>query len=203
MRRRTLLTTALVFPVSARSDSPTHLHVGLNAHDPSRSRAWFESDPDATFPVGHGKNGFLPAGSSFRGGSSLLGEFRINAILTNTRFEMEDALVARSGKSREWLAKNLFRNMSSIDFDGDGAGGEYGDAFLGLAPIGSDAAQPFHFGEYKGVYRWYSYAIHGTQDEARVGRRVTGGCLNLRREDLANLVARLSLGDPVTVKEAS
>lgn len=200
MHRRALLAFALGPAFSLRGEvaAPT-LHVELDPSDPAKSRAWFASDPDRKFTVGYGKNGILPVGSSFRGGYSLLGRFRVNAILTKSQFQMEDGLVAASGKSREWLAENLFANMSSIDFDGNGAGGEYGDAFVGLAPVGSAAAQPFHFGEYQGVFRWYSYAIHGTQDESRVGRRVTGGCLNLRRDDLAAVVAGLALGHLVEI----
>lgn len=61
------------------------------------------------------------------------------------------------------------------------------------------ARQPFHFGEYQGVFRWYSYAIHGTQDEARIGRRITGGCINVGSEDLLQLVGKLEAGSVVEV----
>lgn len=152
-----------------------------------------------SFLVGLGRDGFLPAGSSFKGGSSLLGDFEVNAILSHERFEMEESLIKSSGKSAEWLAESLFSNMSSIDFDGDGHGGEYGDAFIGLKPLHSAAEQPFHFGEYAGVFRWYSYAIHGTQDESRIGKCVTGGCINVGKEDLLELLQQLKLGDFVRI----
>ena len=39
-----------------------------------------------TFPVGYGREGWLAEGSRFRGGYSLLGRFKINAILAIDRF---------------------------------------------------------------------------------------------------------------------
>ncbi|MDF1741426.1 MAG: L,D-transpeptidase [Verrucomicrobiales bacterium] len=82
-------------------------------------------------------------------------------------------------------------------------GGEYGDCFIGLQPVNSTTKQPFHFGEYKGVFRWYSYAIHGTQDQSRIGKCVTGGCINVGAADLAALMAALDLNDRVAVQSRS
>ncbi|MGB0279088.1 MAG: L,D-transpeptidase family protein, partial [Prochlorococcaceae cyanobacterium] len=56
-----------------------------------------------------------------------------------------------------------------------------------------------HFGEYKGVFRWYSYAIHGTQDEERIGKRITGGCINVDDATMATLLKSVKLGDEVVV----
>lgn len=177
------------------------LVIVLDTKDPGRSHGILAGGE--AFPVGFGRDGYLPAGSEFVGGASLLGEFVVNAMLTRDRFEMTDALVALSGKSRDWLAENLFRNMSSIDFDGDGEGGEYGAGFIGLEPYESSRRQPFHFGEYKGVFRWYSYAVHGTQNEDRVGRKVTGGCINVGADSLLRLLKALELGDRVRVTAAA
>ncbi|MDF1823280.1 MAG: L,D-transpeptidase [Verrucomicrobiales bacterium] len=178
-------------------DEPV-LTVVLDREDPGNSHGIFRDG--RSFQVGFGRDGFLPPGSAFVGGSSLLGRFKVNAILSATRFEMTDELISESGRSREWLKKNLFANMSAIDFDGDGAGGEYGDAFIGLEPIDDlDAGQPFHFGEYKGVFRWYSYAIHGTQDEERIGECATGGCINVGKADLSILVDVVQRGDLVEI----
>lgn len=195
MKRRAWIVLVAGGTIVLGADRRT-MRVVLDPENPKNSRGDFG---DTSFPVGFGKHGCKPAGTSFEGGYSLLGTFRVNAILTKTDFAMTGELVARSGKSREWLANNLFTNMSSIDFDGDGKGGEYGDAFIGLEPIGSSAKQPFHFGEYKGVFRWYSYAIHGTQDETRIGKCITGGCINVGRNDLAVLVKNLKLGDLVEI----
>lgn len=169
--------------VSARDDAAA-LRVVLNADDPQESHAFLSVTPERKFPVGLGRSGILQAGGIFKGGYSLLGEFRVNAILTLEVFKMTERLVEASGRSRKWLAEHLFAKMGSIDFDGDGKSGEYGDAFTSLEPIERPEAQPFHFGEYKGVFRWYSYALHGTQDESRIGKCVTGGCINLGAETL-------------------
>lgn len=162
----------------------------------------------SVFSVGYGREGWLEQGSRFRGGFSLLGTFRINAILAPDRFEMAPELMERSGRDEEYLRKNLFRNMDSIDFDADGEGGEYGEGFFSLDPVSEEenqagqagrVEQPFAFGRYKGVFRLYSFAIHGTQDEARVGRASTGGCVNVGREALSVLLNRLRLGDAVEI----
>lgn len=187
-------------PVMADELKASDLTITLNTRDPGRSRGSWRRGKD--FQVGLGRDGYLPEGSAFVGGSSLLGEFSVNAVLSADRFEMIDNLVVQSGRTREWLKENLFRNMSSIDFDGDGRGGEYGEAFIGLEPMDSSATQPFHFGEYKGVFRWYSYAIHGTQDQSRIGKCVTGGCINVGQEPLRSLVEEVSLGDRVVIRSS-
>lgn len=186
-------------------DPDPALRIVLDPDDPSSSHGLLvdaELSRSTTFPVGFGKHGLLPEGERFRGGYSLLGQFRINAILADDRFEMTEALAASSGKSRDWLAEHLFANMSSIDFDGDGRGGEYGAAYIGLEPVDTGADQPFHFGEYRGVFRWYSYALHGTQDGDRIGKRITGGCINVGERDLERLVERLRLGARIEVIES-
>lgn len=191
---------ASFFGVSGFCSDEGAFRIVLDQDQPDRSRIISGPGISKEIPVGFGKNGFLPEGSTFRGGYSLLGDFRVNAILSEARFEMTQELVRESGKSLDWLAENLFSNMSSIDFDGDGEGGEYGKAFVGLEPMNSKAKQPFHFGEYKGVFRWYSYAIHGTQDESRIGKCVTGGCINVGAKDLAQYVEKVRLGDLVSVE---
>ena len=64
-----------------------------------------------------------------------LGRFRVNAILSDSDFAMEEDLVERSGKSEAELKDSLFRNMSAIDFKGDGQSGEYGSGYISLAPV--------------------------------------------------------------------
>ncbi len=179
--------------------------IYLNTKAPGESRGTFQEkgNPEVVeFAVGFGKKGVLKEGKAFTGNYSLLGKFRVNAILTNgERFEIAPELIAESGKTEAFLREQLFKNMSSIDFDGDGKGGEYGAAFIGLEPLDSKAKQPFHFGEYKGTFRWYSYAIHGTQDEGRIGKMITGGCINVGAESLSQLAKLLTLGDFVEVVE--
>lgn len=201
MKRRSLL--AGVFSGATVSAEGTGSEPTIRiVLDPARPGESYGTLGQHRFPVGMGRNGITGAGRRFRPGFSLLGEFRINAILSYDRFEMEEKLVRESGKPEKWLRENLFRNMSSIDFDGDGKGGEYGAVYIGLRPVDSPGGQPFHFGEYKGVFRWYSYAIHGTQDESRVGKKITGGCINLRQVDLEKLLLEVQLEDRVTVVSA-
>lgn len=202
MNRRTFLATSALGTAAVTcfgEDFQPRLTIVLNPDDPASSRGLLAGS-DKPFPVGFGKSGVLPAGSSFRGGYSLLGTFRINAILSADRFEMTESLIEQSGKSRDWLTENLFSNMSSIDFDGDGEGGEYGDAFFSLEPVDSKAVQPFHFGEYKNTFRWYSYAIHGTQDEERIGKCITGGCVNVSKASVVKLLGVLKSGDTVLIQ---
>jgi hypothetical protein len=205
MNRRSWLGASLsAFPIQLlpAPDEEVKLRILLDPDQPGRSRGIFPGTDELEFAVGFGRNGTTPAGSAFEAGSSLLGRFSVSAILTKTSFAMAERLVTSSGRSREWLEKNLFTNMNSLDFDGDGKSAEYGDVFIGLEPLDSDARQPFHFGEYKGVYRWYSYAIHGTQDEARVGKCITGGCINVGQSALSKIVKRIRLGDQVVVEKA-
>lgn len=206
MKRRQILPGLIAAPfcgvVNAFGGDREKIRIVLNALDPAKSRLFRGENDRPGIEVGFGKEGYLPEGKAFQGGYSLLGEFEVNAILSRERFEMSDELIQESGKSREWLEEHLFSNMNAIDFDGDGEGGEYGEAFIGLAPLNSTAKQPFHFGEYKGVFRWYSYALHGTQDESRIGKCVTGGCINVVAESLSALASKIALGDLVCVDEA-
>lgn len=206
--RPNCLIALLVIPVwsaQPQDDRAAAVHIVLDSVTPSASRGALVAGDGQTrfeFPAGMGRDGLLPAGSRFRPGHSLLGSFRINAILSPQRFEMDEELVARSGKPRAWLAAHLFANMNSIDFDGDGRAGEYGSAFLSLEPFPSTVSQPFSFQTYRGVFRWYSYAIHGAEDESRVGKAITGGCINLPRAALDQLLPLLRLGDTVKIRAA-
>ena len=111
---------------------------------------------------------------------------------------MDEKLIEASGKSEDYLRKNLFNNMNSIDFKGDGETKEYGRGYISLAPV-SSTPQPFAFNQYAGTFRWYSFAIHGTNNESRVGQKVTGGCLNVGSKDLETLLDTLELGDEVNI----
>jgi hypothetical protein len=82
---------------------------------------------------------------------------------------MDPSLVTKSGKSEVELRQNLFRDMNAIDFKGDGETGEYGAGYISLAPV-ENTDQPFRFNTYDGKFRWYSFAIHGTNDDSRVGK---------------------------------
>jgi lipoprotein-anchoring transpeptidase ErfK/SrfK len=175
------------------------IEIKLNQSKPQESKGIAQSDgKEMVFNVGYGKNGVGCIGSTFQEGVTPLGTFKVNAIMSKGRFEMDEALIKKSGKTKQYLANNLFKNMNSIDFKGDGETGEYGSGYISLTPV-PPTPQPFRFNEYDGIYRWYSFAIHGTNDETRIGQRVTGGCINMSNKDLNKLIKTINLGDEVLV----
>jgi hypothetical protein len=183
--------------VSSQGEGP--IEIKLNQGKPQESKGIAQSDgQEMLFDVGYGKNGVGCIGSTFQEGVTPLGTFKVNAIMSKDRFEMNEDLIKQSGKTKSYLSKNLFTNMNSIDFKGDGETGEYGSGYISLTPIPS-TPQPFRFNEYDGTFRWYSFAIHGTNDETRIGQRVTGGCINMNNRDLDLLMKSINLGDEVLV----
>jgi len=184
-------------------DSRRLVRIQLDAENPSASQGILEASGEAQpFPVGFGRLGLACAGTSFQDGLTPLGRFRVNAILSDSDFAMEPDLVEQSGKSEAELKTSLFRNMSAIDFKGDGQSGEYGIGYISLAPVPA-SEQPFQFNTYNGKFRWYSFAIHGTNDERRVGQSVTGGCINVNQDTLKTLLGTLQLGDEVVISSDS
>jgi len=184
-------------------DSRRLVRIQLDAENPPASQGILEASGEAQpFPVGFGRLGLACAGTSFQDGLTPLGRFRVNAILSESDFAMEPDLVEQSGKSEAELKTSLFRNMSDIDFKGDGQSGEYGIGYISLAPVPA-SEQPFQFNTYNGKFRWYSFAIHGTNDERRVGQSVTGGCINVNQGTLTTLLGTLQLGDEVVISSDS
>ena len=183
--------------VTSQTEGP--IKIELNQVSPQESKGRAESDGnEMVFEVGYGKNGVGCIGSTFEEGVTPLGTFKVNAIMSQDRFEMDETLIQQSGKAKSYLSENLFNNMNSIDFKGDGETGEYGSGYISLTPVPS-TPQPFTFNKYDGIYRWYSFAIHGTNDETRIGKRVTGGCINMRNKDVKRLIKNIDLGDEVVV----
>lgn len=175
------------------------IKIKLHPSDPSLSFGVLPRGEERTvFKVGFGRNGVTCAGSRFEEGYTPLGRFRVNAILSNDRFVMEPALVARSGKTEAELKATLFRDINAIDFSGDGETGEYGLGYVSLAPVDS-VKQPFEFNTYDGKFRWYSFAIHGSNNDARIGQQVTGGCVNVAEPVLRKLLDTVKLGDEVVI----
>lgn len=184
-------------------DSRRLVRIQLDAENPPASQGILEASGEAQpFPVGFGRLGLACAGTSFQDGLTPLGRFRVNAILSDSDFAMEPDLVEQSGKSEAELKTSLFRNMSAIDFKGDGQSGEYGIGFISLTPV-PPTDQPFQFNTYNGKFRWYSFAIHGTNDERRVGQSVTGGCINVNQATMKTLLGKLQLGDEVVISSDS
>ncbi|SBO43283.1 L,D-transpeptidase family protein [Cyanobium sp. NIES-981] len=175
------------------------IKIELDPGDPSLSFGVLPRGEDRTvFKVGFGRKGITCAGSRFEEGYTPLGRFKVNAILSNDRFVMDPALIAQSGKSETELKTTLFRNMNAIDFSGDGETGEYGIGYVSLAPVDS-VPQPFAFNTYDGTFRWYSFAIHGSNNDARIGEQVTGGCLNVAEPMMRTLLQSVKLGDEVVI----
>lgn len=112
---------------------------------------------------------------------------------------MKPTLIASSGKSESELRRVLFRNMNAIDFDGDGERGEYGIGYISLEPVDS-VIQPFAFNSYDGKFRWFSFAIDGSNKDSRIGKKITGGCINVGEADLKIVLSEMKLGDEVSIK---
>ena len=179
------------------------IRIQLDGSNPAASEGVLDrAEGPLRFTVGHGRHGIACEGTTFEEGITPLGTFQVNAILSNDRFEMDPALVEQSGKSEEELRESLFTNMNSIDFKGDGETGEYGVGYISLAPVPA-TEQPFRFNTYDGVFRWYSFAIHGTNDESRIGKAVTGGCINAGKLALGVLLDTVELGDEVVISSDS
>ena len=179
------------------------LTIQLDGDDPTASFGLLQRPEEPLrFSVGHGRNGIACAGTRFQEGVTPLGRFRVNAVLSEGRFEMDPELVERSGKTEAELRSTLFSNMNSIDFKGDGETGEYGTGYVSLEPVPM-TDQPFDFNTYDGTFRWYSFAIHGSNDQSRIGQAVTGGCINAGRFTMDVLLDRLNLGDQVDIASDS
>ena len=179
------------------------IRIQLDGSNPAASEGVLDrAEGPLRFTVGHGRHGIACEGTTFEEGITPLGTFQVNAILSNDRFEMDPALVEQSGKSEEELRESLFTNMNSIDFKGDGETGEYGVGYISLAPVPA-TDQPFRFNTYDGVFRWYSFAIHGTNDESRIGKAVTGGCINAGKRTMGVLLDTVELGDEVVISSDS
>ena len=184
---------------SADADAAEVIRIQLDGADPAASLGEGVTGVESKrFQVGFGRNGIACAGTRFEEGWTPLGTFRVNAILSADRFAMDPDLVKLSGKSEAYLRENLFRNMSVIDFKGDGETGEYGIGYVSLAPVPA-TPQPFRFNTYDGQFRWYSFAIHGTNDDSRVGQAITGGCINVNQSVMTELLKTVQLGDEVVI----
>ena len=210
--RSLVMAGVLVSLVGCRSDTSSFLQdpqirepirIQLNGSNPIASEGVLDrAEGPLRFTVGHGRHGIGCEGTTFEEGVTPLGTFQVNAILSNDRFEMDPSLVEQSGKTAEELRDTLFTNMNSIDFKGDGETGEYGIGYISLAPVPA-TEQPFRFNTYDGVFRWYSFAIHGTNDETGIGKAVTGGCINTGQLTMGVLLDTVELGDEVVISSDS
>ena len=210
--RSLVMAGLMVSLVGCRSDTSTAvlepqarepIRIQLDGSNPSANEGVLDrAEGPLRFTVGHGRHGIGCEGTTFEEGVTPLGTFEVNAILSDDRFEMAPSLVEQSGKTEQELRETLFTNMNSIDFKGDGETGEYGIGYISLAPVPA-TEQPFRFNTYDGVFRWYSFAIHGTNDESRIGKALTGGCINAGKLTMGVLLDTVELGDQVVISSDS
>jgi len=96
----------------------------------------------------------------------------------------------------------LYRNMSSLDFDGNGQPDQaYGVAYVGLDSAGAVTGPKMRM--YRGTPYWYSIALHGTPDPANLGEARSGGCVHVGSELLLQLVDSgvLAVGQTVVIAD--
>ena len=157
---------------SAQGDSAEMIRIQLDGADPAASSGeGLNGVGPKRFQVGFGRNGIACAGTRFEEGWTPLGTFRVNAILSADRFAMDPDLVKLSGKSEDYLRENLFRNMSAIDFKGDGETGEGETLRLSVPPSSPFLLQHIH------GFPWYSFRIDKRTILAQLQR--SGGCINV------------------------
>lgn len=106
-------------------------------------------------------------------------------------------------KSSDGLSR-LFHNMNALDFNRDGkADQSYGTAYIGLDGPGKITGPKLHL--FSGTPYWFSIAIHGAPDEARIGIDATGGCIHVAEHDLSWLVTQhiINVGTKVLIRDTN
>lgn len=104
-------------------------------------------------------------------------------------------------ESRDSLAE-LFTNMNSLDFDGDGrADRAYGDGYIGLTSTdGITGPKMQLFGQ---TPYWCSIALHGTSDPKSIDLAQSGGCVHLRESTISKLICSglITIGTRVMISD--
>lgn len=108
--------------------------------------------------------------------------------------------------------KKLFKNMNSIDFDGNGKPDQsYGIAYIGLnsAPTHSVVTGPkMRYTDWKGISKtpyWFSIALHGTpRENLDIGAANSGGCIHVQQNVLKELVEKgiVEIGTQVIISDS-
>ena len=100
---------------SSRGEGP--IKIELNQLTPEESQGTAPNESKGmVFEVGYGKNGVGCIGSTFEEGVTPLGTFKVNAIMSKDRFEMDESLIQQSGKTNLIVPVNLFYFLNSLDF---------------------------------------------------------------------------------------
>ncbi|NJP19722.1 MAG: L,D-transpeptidase [Hydrococcus sp. CRU_1_1] len=108
--------------------------------------------------------------------------------------------------------KELFQNMNSLDFDGNGKPDKsYGIAYIGLnaASTNSVVTGPkMRYASWQGGANtpyWFSIALHGTPTEKTdIGAANSGGCIHVQQQVLKKLVEEgiVKIGTPVIIADS-
>ncbi len=162
-------------------------------------------------PCGIGRGG-LKTKTSMLDSVTPTGQFEVDIILSKRKNQnsSSDAIRRRykdtpfteyvtSGAGME----RLFNNMNAIDFNKDGKPDDaYGAAYIGLDSDESITGPKMKY--YNGMPYWFSIAIHGTNDEANIGKANSGGCIHLRKDDLERILNAgfAKIGTKVTISDS-
>lgn len=150
------------------------------------------------------------------------GHFVVNLVLANDPAvcRASESLKSRYRSKPQYLKflespaglVRLFKNMSSLDFDGDGKGDTaYGGGYIGLALdprfVPNASLSPSRIvgpgaRSYQGKVSWYSIALHGTPNEtSAIGSATSGGCVHLQASILQKLLKLVSIGTRVEISD--
>ena len=95
-------------PKNKALDQADSIRIVLNTDQPDLSKGvLYDAKAPLHFNVGFGRHGIACAGSTFQEGVTLLGTFKVNAILSTTSFEMDPSFVTKSGKSEAELRQKF------------------------------------------------------------------------------------------------
>jgi hypothetical protein len=109
--------------------------------------------------------------------------------------------------------KELFQNMNSLDFDGNGKPDRsYGIAYIGLNATSTNSVvtgPKMRYASWVGggnTPYWFSIALHGTPNEKTdIGAANSGGCIHVQQQVLKKLVEEgiVKIGRPVIISDSN
>jgi hypothetical protein len=212
MRLVCLLSTLLFLSHTHAAGAETKLHINRK----EKTLVVVGADNKVLFqsPVGIGKGG-LKRKRSMNDLVTPTGDFVVDLVLVKSTPKFNNVspkylrryskkVVGTYLSSPDALGR-LFKNMNSIDFDGNGKpDGAYGSAYFGFSS--QKAVTGPKLSTFKGTRYWYSIAMHGTPHEQRdIGDAYSGGCVHLPAATIEKLVANkwISVGTKVTISDSS
>ena len=165
-------------------------------------------------PVGVGRGG-LKGKRSIKDLVTPTGFFVVDLVLMQSApesnkvsskyFQRYSKTVSKKYFSSPQALAGLFKNMNSIDFDGNGKPDRaYGSAYFGVSS--PRAVTGPKLSSYKGTQYWYSIALHGTPNEkSDIGSANSGGCVHLPAKAINDLTSNrwLKLGTELTISDGA